>query len=122
MNSNNLKTLYEYEPCTDVDVIRELNELVSNNEGLIKYMEITSKYVKFRHYAGFIPTRNYRIQVLPKIRNLDEGENKIKENLIKFLLYVFSGMDMEFPQSKIKNNEDVLDIKEIIIRLYAISL
>lgn len=121
-SSINLKTLYEYEQCTDNDIVSELNELVSNNDELRKYMEITGKYVKFRHYAGFIPTKNYRIQVLPKIKNLEEGEEKSKENLIRILLYIFSSTGMELPQLEIKNNDNVLDIMELIIRLYALSL
>ena len=84
--SSNLKTLYEYEECKDSDIVYELNELASSNEELYKFMEITSTYVKFRHYTGFIPTKNYRIQVLPKISKLDMDEKNSRDNLIRILL------------------------------------
>ncbi|WMT50542.1 MAG: hypothetical protein RE471_06045 [Ferroplasma sp.] len=121
MGSSNLKTLYEYEPCMDNDIIHELNELTSRNEELSKFMEITKTYVKFKHYTGFIPTKNYRIQVLPKIRNLDLDEKNSSNNLIRILLYVFSPPGASIPKVEIKDNTE-LDILDLIIRMYAITL
>ena len=119
--SSNLKTLYEYEPCMDKDIINELNELTSSNEEISKFLEISKTYVKFKHYTGFIPTKNYRIQVLPKIRNLDMDEKNSSNNLIRILLYVFSPPGVSIPKLEIKDDTK-LDILDLIIRMYAITL
>ena len=119
--SSNLKTLYEYEQCKDSDIVYELNELASSNEELYKFMEITSTYVKFRHYTGFIPTKNYRIQVLPKISKLDMDEKNSRDNLIGILLYIFSPPEVSIPKVEI-NDDAELDMLDLIIRMYAITL
>ena len=119
--SSNLKTLYEYEQCKDSDIVYELNELASSNEELYKFMEITSTYVKFRHYTGFIPTKNYRIQVLPKISKLDMDEKNSRGNLIGILVYIFSPPEISIPKVEI-NDDAELDMLDLIIRMYAITL
>ena len=118
--SNNLKTLYEYQTCTDTALLSDIKDLAFHEPDLLKYIEITRTGFKFKHYTGFIPTKNYRIQVLPKIMNSGDTEES-RQNLIRILLYVFSPAGLSIPKVEIEDNVK-LDILDLIIRMYAITL
>lgn len=128
-SNDNLKTLYEYEPCTDEAVLSEFKYILSIKPELYKYMEIASNTVKFKHYTGFIRTRKYRIQILPKFLKIkaDENDNESdnesdnKNNLIRILMYVFFPTGTTIPKIEINNDKKDLDLQDLIIRLYAIS-
>jgi len=110
------------ETLEPVELVKEIHKLAGRTEYLDKILVARDNYFKFKHHVGIIETDKYRVRVLPKIWRDNCPGRDCARNLVKLLLYAFSGGMITLPETQISSEINDLDLYELLIRLYASTL
>lgn len=104
-------------------LVQEVLNLVQPIPYYGKYMVSSKTEFRFRHHVGILQTKNFRIQVLPKIWKSDlRSKEYTLSNLIRLLMYAFAPPRLNVPETAISEERLDLDLFDLVIRLYATSL
>lgn len=123
--------LFEYEPVPVEHfsrLVADLAELSKSYEELQKYYYIDKKTLKFGHYVGFLRTRNYNIEILPKIwgeRHSYAQEKSVERSVhhLVWLLMYSNIMPRSFKSfTTMKESFTKVGLFESLVYLYAKSL
>jgi 5-methylcytosine-specific restriction enzyme subunit McrC len=103
-------------------LVKEIHNLAGKTEYLDKFLVTKDNYFKFKHHVGILQTDKYRVRILPKIWKDNCPGRDYARNLVKLLLYAFSGKVKTPPETEMSAEINDLDLFELLMRLYAITL
>jgi len=118
-----IKTFYENEWIEENNLIEDIINIADQIPNYKEYFSISHKKngIKFTHYVGILKTKNYTMQVLPKIWE-NEKRNEDSINFVKLLLYAFLDPKTRISDVLLSVEKNDMDIYELLIRLFSISL
>ncbi|MGC9193629.1 MAG: McrC family protein [Thermoplasmata archaeon] len=134
MNDENYKIkdffIYEYEKSYEKDIIKDISELMSGSHNYEKFVKISNDSIEFKHFVGLLQTKNYEINILPKvlrrkdINNNERGQidEETKKILMEMFLYAFLGPDLFKKQTKIKTLKPDTNLFELLINFFSTTL
>ncbi|MGC9123579.1 MAG: McrC family protein [Thermoplasmata archaeon] len=114
---------YEFKNIGDLGIIDILKNL-PKVENLENYVTISKEYLKFKHYAGLLFTKDTIIEILPKIWGDEKKDiEKSRNNFILFFSYAFLKPEYFEKEAKwITEKKKYWNLLEFLIYFYSETL
>ncbi|MDF1878400.1 McrC family protein [Sulfurimonas sp. SAG-AH-194-C20] len=112
----NLNSKFTHQEVTNIQW-NELYQYWQDSDDAKKILEFDGHHLKAKSYVGIIQTENLSLEILPKIYEVDEGEEKTREIFIEMLKPLLNINEVQINKADLSVTEN-RNIYEIFITMF----
>lgn len=124
--SQSPETIYENQKVSNPDIEKELRDFLGKLPDTWQFIKIEKNNVRVKNYVGVIGSKNYNIEVLPKIwrnsQNQDLNYETSRTNF--FILFSYALFKPPFfePYLKLLKKKKIANLRDFTLMLFSNSL